>query len=224
MKKLVIIENTLNDFDTIASIVSDSNMTPTTFGLEKEHFNYIQPLFEERIKTFLGENYLYVNKNSSGVFRKPYPFLHFEDHSEKTRWVVITAIKPTTISFYKHIRTESENIYSYDTETLEEFIPESINPSNWVLLNLITLRPNDSIIFPPQHWHRIESELIQVFYLDSNLSNETQFKLKEITKWQKKIEKLLPVETNTLDIVRPVGITSISLEKILQHKKLLQKL
>lgn len=147
-------------------IMSNLNYEPKVYGHEIENFNAIDENLPEVFSQLL--NRKIKIKEDSGIFRKPYEIIHFENFSKNILFVAFIAVEKNVLKTYKHKETESYNVLSLQKETnLEEFIKsDCIDLTKWDVVCEIRLEIGDLIIINPWIWHSLESKTTQVFYLE----------------------------------------------------------
>lgn len=111
----------------------------------------------------------------SGFFRKPYNVIHCENVPQGRIFVGFIALSSTKITFYKHNETESENAFDINVP-VDEVLSESIFEDKWTVTNTLNVKQGDLYFFNPALWHKIESDLVQVFYMNVKevQSNESE--------------------------------------------------
>jgi hypothetical protein len=119
----------------------------------------------------------------SGVFRKPFPFVHFENFNMSSLFIAIVALKTTVVKLHKHIETGYDKAFDIK-ENIQEFIQsECMNNEKWATKAEINLEQGDMVILQPWNFHSVESELVKVFYINNKTaeSEEAEEKPDEVS-------------------------------------------
>ena len=140
------------DSEAVFGEITDFNM------LSAEHkllFNSFSPALEVQ--------------EDSGFFRKPFNTIHCENVPSGRVFVGICPLTDAKITFYKHIETDSENAFEIDVP-VQEILDDAIHLEKFEETNSINLKAGEVHFFSPALWHKIDAELVQVFFL--NFKNE----------------------------------------------------
>jgi hypothetical protein len=119
----------------------------------------------------------------SGVFRKPFPFIHFENFNMSSLFIAVIALKPSVVKFHKHTTLGYEKAFDLK-ENVQEFIQnDCMDNSKWSTKAEITLEQGDLLILQPWNFHSVESELVKVFYINNKTaeSEEAEEKPDEVS-------------------------------------------
>ena len=99
-----------------------------------------------------------TKKEQSGVFKYPYPFIHFEGFEKSNEWIFIVALEDTMLNIY-------ENKNGAKT-ALDEYRLQYRNLHDWDLIISYMLKPGQAIMFRPWLFHSFSGGLIQTFRLE----------------------------------------------------------
>ena len=99
-----------------------------------------------------------IDKENSGVFIHPAPFIHFESFTNLNQWIFIVALDRTLLNIY-------ENINGYKT-ALEEHKLNYRNLHDWDLIVSYDFKPGQGVLFRPWLFHSFSGGLIQKFLLE----------------------------------------------------------
>ena len=144
----------------ICSSVYYLQYSDNDFGKQIENFNLVPPSANELFSSTLNMN-LEVNEDSSGIFRIPKMFTHFEEFSNTNEWVFVVALQESTFNIFEH-KTGVKN-------ALEEYKFNYRNLFEWDLTVNYILKPGQGILFRPWLFHSFDSGLIQMFRLNEKL-------------------------------------------------------
>ena len=168
MKSILLFDNFYQDLESLHELVSTLDFKESFYGEEIVDFNFIPPDSQENFCQIMAED-LEVSDNS-GLFRKSYSTIHFENFNGYSRYVAILAIEPTTIKFYRHEKG-FKSVIELDSP-VDEFVPEFFDESKWDCYSSITLEQNQIIFLRPWMFHSLSDSLVQVFYLNTKISEE----------------------------------------------------
>lgn len=152
----------VNDFFTSkdASQIVDSTYhlqyQPTQFGEEIPNFNMVSDDIDSLFNKILNTN-VEVNKEQSGIFRKPSNLIHFESFRESTEWIFMVALQPSTLNIFEH-KSGAEH-------ALEGYKFNYRNLFEWDLQINHLLKPGQGVLFRPWLFHSFDTGLIQIFKL-----------------------------------------------------------
>jgi len=142
----------------LLQVVQDLVFLENQLGMEVKDFEYISPQASEQIKSLL-EGF----EPSSSVFRKPHPFIHFEDCSEDNQWLVVAALDYVVFRTWRHLETGFTS--ALEVPDVTTFISECFKPSSWAVVNTVIVSPGDCLCFRPWEFHSIEtSGIVHMFY------------------------------------------------------------
>lgn len=159
-----------NETKGISEFISKMKFKPGVFGEETADFKMLQKELKEMLNSF---NPGLELSEDSGFFRKPNNIIHCENVPERLFYVGVLPLEDTALLFYKHLPTESENAYEIDVP-VNEVIDDCIFPDKWELSNTVNLKAGELHFFSPAVWHKIDTPLIQVFYLYGKKALETE--------------------------------------------------
>lgn len=141
----------------IKKAVYNLNFSETELGKDILNFNMVPEDSDKMFSNILGTNII-VNKDISGVFRFPHPFIHFESFDNLNQWVFIVALEKTMLNIY-------ENLKGYKN-ALEEYKLNYRNLIDWELIVSYDFKPGQGILFRPWLFHSFSGGLIQRFRLE----------------------------------------------------------
>lgn len=139
-----------------ADVVLSLQYSPSEFGQEIINFNMIPESADELFSTVLNRK-VTVIEDSSGVFRIPKLFIHFEGFDSVNEWLFVVALQESTFNLFEHQRgakTALDN-YKHNYQNLFE----------WDLTVNYQLKPGQGIFFRPWLFHSFNNGLIQTFRL-----------------------------------------------------------
>lgn len=169
------IEKFYPDAEKLAAVMGQMEFTKSTFGDELENFNHVMngtleqfesifPSLRGKIK--LGEN--------SGLYRKPYNFIHFENFDQNNIFVALVAIEKTLFKVHNHKEKNVNKIIDV-TDDLNAFIEnECMDLSKWDDKLTYVMEPGDVVLFNPWFLHSVDSGLVKMFYINLNVQQATQ--------------------------------------------------
>lgn len=140
----------------LSHVVGNLSYTSHDFGLEIDNFNVVIEDADEVFSKVLGRDII-VNKDSSGIFRLPEHFIHFESFDSTKEWLFVVALENSTFNIYEH-KTGSQN-------ALEGYNFNYRNLFEWDLTVNYILQPGQGIFFRPWLFHTFDMGLIQLFRL-----------------------------------------------------------
>ena len=164
---LIYINNFYSFQPEIPSVISSLDFVPKVYGKEIENFNAVDVSLNEIFSQILGTKI--ITKSDSGVFRKPYETIHFENFSENIRFVAYVGIEKSIFKTFLHKETNSLSVFGLNNKTnLEEFIKSNCyDLDKWELKTEINLNLGDLIITRPWFWQSLSSKTTQIFYLET---------------------------------------------------------
>jgi hypothetical protein len=149
-------------------IISKLNFVDSTFGQEVKNFNHKPDELAEALSYILGRPL--QHSENSGLYRKPFPFVHFENWTPQSAFAAAIALEDTHFYTYRHKETSVYNVLQMPDQNLnmEKFIEEnSQNFDNWEVIADINFKQGDLVVFQPWVWHSFEEEkLIQLFHFN----------------------------------------------------------
>lgn len=161
---LIHIENFYNNAKDIFEIVSKLDFKESLYGDEIPNFNMIPEGLTSAFSDLLGQK-ITLNKNS-GVFRKPYSPVHFENFHENSLYVAIAALEDTKFTTYRHKELKSSLVFSVK-ENVNEFIKENcFDKEKWEVVADINLYQGNIVFVKPWIWHGLDNKLVKVFYIE----------------------------------------------------------
>jgi hypothetical protein len=162
------IENFYEKANNLYEIICKLDFKENLYGDEIKNFNMIPQGIETGFSNILNQKVV-VSKDS-GIFRKSYPPIHFENFNTNSIYVGIIALEDTKFTIYKHKNTKSTAVISI-TENLNEFIKENcFDKEKWDIVADINLYQSNLLLFKPWLWHGLDSKLIKVFYLEREVN------------------------------------------------------
>ena len=151
-------------------IISKLNFVDNTFGQEVKNFNHKPEELAQALSHILGRQLIHAEE--SGVYRKPLPFIHFENWNPQSAFNAAIALEDTKFFTYRHKETNVYNVLQMPDKNLDmdQFITDnSQNFDNWEVIADINLKQGDMVVFQPWIWHSFqEGNLIQVFSFNRN--------------------------------------------------------
>lgn len=167
MRDLILFSNFFADVDQTTKVISEMEFKDGQYGEQIPEFNMISPEHDRFFKIISNEPVEILE--NSGVFRKPYTTIHFEDFIRESAWVCAVALEENEFNIWKHIEKNSSNVFNLEQD-VQEFINENcFDLTKWEKEVSIKLKPNQVIFFKPWMWHNFEhSNLMQFFYLKYN--------------------------------------------------------
>jgi hypothetical protein len=149
-------------------IISKLNFVDNTFGQEVKNFNHKPDELADAISHILGRPL--EHSEESGVYRKPFGFIHFENWTPQSAFAAAIALEDTVFYTYRHKETQVYNVLQMPDKNLDmdKFIKDnSQNFDNWDKIATINLMQGDLVVLQPWVWHSFEeNKLIQVFHFN----------------------------------------------------------
>jgi len=151
----------------LRNTVSLLDFKPSRHGSEILNFNLISPGIDGAFSTLLNHKII-LNKEMSGVFRKPNDKIHVEDFGPTTSWISLVALEDTIFKTWKHKETGATTIFEVanNPEKALEFVNNNADIANWDIVSCINLYSGDMVLIKPWLWHSLDNKLIKVFYLE----------------------------------------------------------
>ena len=164
------IEKFYPDAEKLSTVIGQMEYTAATFGDELSNFNHVMSgtleQFESIVPSLRGKVALGPN---SGLYRKPYNFVHFENFDQNTLFVALVAIEKTTFKVHNHKEKNVTKIIDV-TDDLNTFIKdECMNSSKWDAKLTYVMEPGDMVLFNPWFLHSVSGNLVKLFYINLNV-------------------------------------------------------
>lgn len=140
--------------NTLINSVYDLGYSEFDFGKEIENFNLVPENANSLFSSALNMN-LGVNEETSGVFRIPKSFIHFEGFSSSDDWIFVVALQESTFNIFEH--------KSGIKDATQGHLLNYFNLFEWDLTVNYVLKPGQGILFRPWLFHSFDSGLIQLF-------------------------------------------------------------
>lgn len=173
----IYVENFYEKTKDLKNILSSLDFKSNSHGDEIINFNMISQGIEEVFKK-LTDSTIVIDKEKSGICRKPHPMIQFEDFGPQTSWVAFVALEPNVVKTWKHIETGAKTVFSVadSPESVGEFINNNCSDeTKWETFATINMDAGDLVLIKPWTWHSLEKKLVKVFYLESQVNgNEVQ--------------------------------------------------
>lgn len=123
------------------------------FGKQIRDFNMVNDELDTMFSNVLKLN-VEVDK-TSGFFRLPDLFIHFEPFESLQEWLFVVALQPSTFNIFEH--------QSGTTTALNGFQFQYRNLLEWNLKVNHLLDPGQGVFFRPWLFHSFDQGLIQMF-------------------------------------------------------------
>lgn len=133
------------DAPKLSKIAEHLKWDPKKYGYEIPHFNLIDPELELVVGEMLGD-WVKIHEEESGVFRVPYPIIHFEDFNTLGDWRCAVALEDNIFKTYRHIDGTQDARYGYENFNYS-------NPDEWIVESQINLKQNDCVFYRPWVFH-----------------------------------------------------------------------
>lgn len=161
------VENFYQNAKEIHDIVSKLQYKRETFGHEIKDFYLVPEGIDAAFSELVGKKIKLAS--TSGLFRKPIPFIHFENFTEKSFYVGIVALEDTNFRTYRHKDLNAYDVFKI-TDDVEKWIKENcFDEQKWQLISDITLMAGNLILTKPWNWHSLsDNKLVNVFYLETD--------------------------------------------------------
>lgn len=148
---------TRKDAYNIYTQVSCLKYIESEFGKEIPNFNLIPSDIEKRFKNVLNTDFM-VDKEKSGTFRHPAPFIHFESFDNLNEWIFVVALDRTMLNIYENLNG-SKNALENHKLNYRNFL-------DWDLIVSYDFKPGQGVLFRPWLFHSFSGGLIQTFRLE----------------------------------------------------------
>jgi len=163
MKSLILYNNFYDNPQTLFQTIKSLEFKESFYGHEVANFNYIPQSSEQFFQALLNEQV--VLGPNSGVFRKPYNPIHFENFAQLSNWIAIAAVESTNLYLWMHIETKATTVFGIDTE-INQFVQENcFNPTKWEKISTLHINQGNIVLLRPWMWHSLDPSIVQVFYL-----------------------------------------------------------
>lgn len=160
----IYLENFYHDVDHLFAPIDTLDYTPLSQGFEVPNFYMIPDGIDKDFSLIVGQK-IKLNE-TSGIFRKPYTVIHFEDFKDKTLFVGAVALQQTKFCTYKHKETNSSSVKSIENNLVEFVNSNCFDKTKWNTMADISMSPGSLILFRPWLWHSFENKLMNFFYLE----------------------------------------------------------
>ena len=137
----------------ICAAVFNLPYQPSDFGKEIENFNMV-PQNADALFSSVLQKRVQVDP-TSGVFRVPALFIHFESFSSPKDWLFVVALQQSTFNIYEHKSGAESAIDGIQFGYRNLF--------EWNLTVNHLLKPGQGIFFRPWLFHTFDTGLIQMF-------------------------------------------------------------
>ena len=159
MIKIIHIDNFFNsnELQSLAAAVDNLPFVEKEYGQEIDQFNMVHPELSSIIHIATNLDVM-VDEENSGIFRKPYNFIHFESFNHVTDWVFAVSLENTTFNVYENIKEGAEN-------ALDKYALNYRKLFDWDVVSNILLKPNQCVIFRPWLFHSFVGGIMQLYRL-----------------------------------------------------------
>lgn len=141
----------------ICMMTRDLKYVEHEFGYQVSNFNMIPANANELFSSVLGTK-IEVDRENSGVFRKPVSWIHFESFDNMNEWLFFCALtESTTLNIFEHQSGATTALDGYDFNYRNLF--------EWDLQLNFVLKPGQGIFFRPWLFHSFDGGQIQMFKL-----------------------------------------------------------
>ncbi len=153
------------DVSHLSDIIPNLDFVENIFGDEIPNFLVTNPMVQE-LQEYLHN---YKIKETSGLFRKPYKFIHFENYEQLDEWIVVYCIEDLTFNIYN----QKDINYIFDIkEDLTTFIQENCyDPNRWIVNTSINIKSGQILMFRSWLFHSFSSGLGHYFFMEYNNDN-----------------------------------------------------
>jgi hypothetical protein len=141
----------------IATAIFNLKYSNYEFGKQIDNFNLIPQNANELFSNVLNKK-VSVIEESSGIFRIPKHFIHFEGFNSSNEWLFVIALQPSTFNIFEHKSGAISALDKYDHNYRNLF--------EWNLTVNYLLNPGQCIFFRPWLFHSFDAGLIQLFRLE----------------------------------------------------------
>jgi hypothetical protein len=147
-------------------LVGSLRFVQKEYGQELEHFNMIGTGLEPIFSRVLGEK-VTIDRNRSGIFRRPSQFIHFESYQTLDEWCFVVALEKTTFNIWHHLSSGMGDQGQIDARSaLEGWQFNYRNLLEWNIETNVMLQPNQGVFFRPWMFHSWdENRLVQYYRL-----------------------------------------------------------
>jgi hypothetical protein len=143
------------DAEKFFAVSSNLKFVPKEYGFEIDHFNMVDPELEMVFGELLGD-YVKIEDDTSGVFRMPYPVIHFENFDSLREWRLAIAVQDNVFRTYHHISDRKDARNGIDNINF-------FDPEEFKLETQINLKQNDAIFYRPWIFHSFEDKIIHCY-------------------------------------------------------------
>ena len=145
----------------LSNVILDLPFTKSEFGKEIENFNMVPENANTLFSGVLNRD-MEVIEETSGVFRLPELFIHFESFQNSNEWMFVVALENSTFNLFEHQLGAKNALEGYEHNYRNLF--------EWDLTVNYLLEPGQGIFFRPWLFHTFDSGLIQTFRLKENVN------------------------------------------------------
>lgn len=165
----IYIENFYHNAKDLFEIVSKLEFKENYQGYEIKDFNLIPPNIPNDFSDIIGR--AVVVSQDSGLFRKPYNPVHFENFNENSIFVGIVALEDTIFRTHKHKETNSTNVFNINNN-IDVFVKENcFNIEKWNCVSEIKMTAGSLVLVKPWIWHYLDNKIVKVFYIEKPIEN-----------------------------------------------------
>lgn len=160
------VENFYQNAQEIFDIASKLQYKREIFGLEIKDFYLVPQGIDDALSDIIGKKIQL--SPTSGLFRRPLPFIHFENFTDKSVYVGIVALEDTKFRTYRHKELDTYDVFKI-TDDVEKWIKDNcFDETKWQIISEITLKAGNLILTKPWDWHSLEeNKLVNVFFLEN---------------------------------------------------------
>jgi hypothetical protein len=126
----------------------------TEFGDEIQNFNMVAADADAVFSQVLHKP-VQVDLKTSGIFRRPRLFVHFESFTTPGDWIFVVAVQPSMFNIYHHASGAKSALDGYNFDYRMMF--------GWDLTVSYLLEPGQGVFFRPWQFHSFDTGLIQTF-------------------------------------------------------------
>lgn len=147
------------------------NFVEKEYGYELQDFNMVFPGLDPIFSRIVGEEVV-VDEERSGIFRRPFNFVHFESFEGPNDWCFIVALEKTTFNLYHHLENgpaSKVNAWS----ALDGYRFNYRNLLEWDVYTNIVLEPNQGVLFKPWLFHSLDGGNVQYYRLVNKIKDNT---------------------------------------------------
>jgi hypothetical protein len=161
---IVQVEDFYKNSQNILSVVKPLNFKDSIYGHEIPEFFMIPEGIDQGFSAIT--NISVKLRENSGLFRIPYPTIHFENFDQKSLFIGIVALEDTVFRTHRHRETQSHAVTDI-VKNLQQFIKENcFDKEKWDIIAEINLKAGGLILVKPWLWHSLEEKLVKIFYLE----------------------------------------------------------